>query len=211
MKHLAVLSVVFLFIACSGEQQEQEVIAMEDLMGGVGEETIDSVSAGTDDTVIEDSELGYFVHSQSSQYDTTSHDEYSQMDRFSFSTREKIVFEGKETVPYGDNLDVTPRAWFYHYTFSDSAKTNNAFYNFLDDVSENGESEPVRIYEDMEALKTPPLHYIVYDTSIVFIKYTCEAEKNDWKSFEDSLINYYGSEYRYRFDVECGGPLKWLD
>jgi hypothetical protein len=44
---------------------------------------------------------------------------------------------------------------------------------------------------------------------MVTLEYSCEHVQNDWKTFKDEIIKIYGKNYRYKIDVECGGPLKW--
>ncbi len=207
MKYLSVLNILLL-MACSGEA-ENEVVSMDDLMGETGSYEVDSSEIETGSKIDDNSVYGQFADSQLDMYDTTAHNEFHLLDRFGFSKSQKLLFTGKEDVPYGRNGRATPKAYLFCYNFSDSSKTNNAFYNYLDGMPEEGEGGPVRLLEDVASIKMPPMHMIVYDSSIVTIRYTCEAEENDWDSFEDSLIAKYGRAYRYRFDVDCGGPLKW--
>ena len=84
---------------------------------------------------------------------------------------------------------------------------NNAFYNWLDCFG--SDCNPVNLNQDIESVKTPPSLTLVYDTTLISVKYLCEHDKNDWKSFQDSIVKQYGKDYRYRIDVGCGGPLIW--
>ena len=104
---------------------------------------------------------------------------------------------------------VTPTANFFYYSFADSNKTLNAFYNYLDVMASDGEGGPVKLNEDVKSIKMPPMFMLVYDTIIVSTQYMCEHAENDWKSFQDSVLNTYGKNYKYQIDVACGGPLKW--
>lgn len=208
MKKLLFLLIPFTFFACNGGDQDGEVINAEDFLGETGQ-IIDSVEIDTTLNIDLGTELSQLVNCLSSTYDTLSQSEFHLLDRFSFSTSQKLAFKGKSEVPYGKSAMVTPKANFFYYTFTDTTKTLSAFYNYLDEMAAEGEGGPVKLMEDVEAIKMPPMFMVVYDTVIVSAKYLCEHESNDWGSFQDSILKVYGSEYRYQIDVDCGGPLKW--
>lgn len=196
-------------LSCGGETPQEEIIDLEDLIGEVGEMKIDSSDMNNEAVQIGDTDFDHFVFSQLQNYDTAALVDRHLLDRFGYSTNRRIQFVGKENVPYGKNGKATPKADIFYYCFSDSVKTNNAFYNYLDGMAEEGEGGPVKLMQDVDAIKMPPMQMFVYDTVIVSAHYTCEAVSNDWKPFKDSLISKFGSNYRYRFDVKCGGPLVW--
>jgi hypothetical protein len=195
-------------MACNGGEEKPEVISMDDFLGETGEviEEVDVV----EDSIIEvpTGTMSLFVHNQLQSFDTSATDEFHLIDRFSYNQRNKILFKGKTDVPYGDNIMVTPRAEFFYYTFSDTAKTKNAFYNWLDGFN-NGEGDEVKLNQDAQGIKTPPRFALVYDTVIVTVNYRCEDQKQNWSPFEDSIISRFGKDYNYRMEIGCGGPLKW--
>lgn len=196
-------------ISCGGDKEKEESIDFDDFAGSTGVEENDTA---TSDAVIEADNLFSvmkLVNKMSSDYDTSKMNESHPIDRFNFSSNRKIRFTGKEDVPYGKSSMVTPKADFFYYSFVDSNKTINAFYNYLDIMADEGEGGPVKLNEDVKAIKSPPMFMLVYDTVIVSAKYLCEHEKNDWDSFQDSIINVYGKDYKYQIDIDCGGPLKW--
>lgn len=201
------LSLIF-GAACS-EDKKPEVISLEELIGDVGEMNTDSSGIGANSLNQTASIFTGFVNSQLQSYDTVTLKDFHLLDRFSFSNQKKIRFIGKEDVPYGKTGKATPRADFYYYTFPDSVRTNNALYNYLDEMAAEGEGGPVKLMVDVNAIKMPPMQMFVYDTTIIALHYTCEAVKNNWRPFQDSLFTKYGKKYRYRFDVACGGPLTW--
>lgn len=204
MKNFLYIAFILLF-SCS-EERQTEVISFEDLAGETGvPEQADTVS--TLDSTFIPSEINLFIAGQLPNYDTLSHLKPHSIDRFGYSTQRKIEFTGKNEVPYGKTSMVIPKANLYYYTFSDSTKTKNAFYNWLDCYG--NDCNVVKINEDIDAIKTTPMFTLVYDTCIVAVEYLCEHQKNDWKSFQDSLIVNFGRTYKYRIDVGCGGPLKW--
>ena len=102
---------------------------------------------------------------------------------------------------------VTPRAEFFYYTFNDSIKTKNAFYNWLDCFGV--ECDMIKLNEDIEHIKTPPQFALVYDTVIIAIEYRCEDQEFNWRPFQDSVISRFGKDYNYRMQIGCGGPLNW--
>ncbi len=196
-----------LIISCGGNEVNQEVMDLDDVIGETGEEGLDSTTFDEDSTLMASTLLGEFINSQYNGYDTLRHDEFHWMDRFSYTHNEKIEFIGKEEVPYGKTNMVIPKANLFYYSFADSTTTNNAFYNWLDCFG--SDCNVINLNEDVEAIKTPPMFTAIYDTTIVVVEYLCEHAENDWNSFEDSLLNKFGKDYRYLIEVDCGGPLKW--
>lgn len=207
MKHFLISISIGFLVACGEKEAEHEVISFEEFAGTSG--NADSL-ASADTAMLETNEipgLSGFVRGQLSLYDTLTGEGIHSLDRFGFSTSKKLDFKAKFQVPYGKTNQVTPVASLFYYTFADSIKTNNAFYNWLDCFGKD--CTPVSLREDLSSIKTPPMLALVYDTTIVALEYKCEHEKNDWDSFEDSLVNKLGKNYRYRIEVGCGGPLRW--
>lgn len=206
--YISIVGLIVLVGACESKEPENvEVISMEELMGDADSAEIDSTIENIDTLPVYNTVLGHLVATLNENYDTVSLNENHVFDRYGFNSTEKVKFVGKETVPYGKSTMVTPKAEFYLYNFSDSIKLNNAFYNWLDCFG--SDCNEVKLNQDLEAVKTPPSFTLVYDTTMISVKYLCEHEQNDWKSFQDSILKQYGDNYRYRIDVECGGPLKW--
>lgn len=201
------LPFIFLF-SCGGEEEAAEVISLEEFAGETGVPDFDSTNTASDTSAIElHSNIDFLVNSLRSKYDTTIIEKPHLMDRFGYSSVQKIQFIGKEKVAYGKSNMVVPKAEFYYYTFSDTSTTKNAFYNWMDCFG--SDCYPLVLNEDVDAIKMPPLSTWVYDTTVVIAKYLCEHEENDWKSFEDSIESKFGKSYKYSIKVNCGGPLKW--
>lgn len=206
-KNIIGLCFISILISCNGNEEGPEVISMEDFMGETGE--LEEKDVVEEDSVVitPTGEIGLFVHNQLSGFDTSSINEFHPIDRFTFNQRNKILFKGKTNVAYGDIM-VTPRAEFFYYTFADTTKTKNAFYNWLDGFN-NGEGDEVKLNQDANSIKTPPRFALVYDTLIVTVNYRCEDQKQNWSSFEDSIVSRFGKNYNYRMEIGCGGPLTW--
>ena len=205
MKNWIVVLLCFGLLSC-GQEEEIESMSLEDLVGETGPARTDDTSSQIVQVQIP-STIGGFVNSQLLLYDTLSHNKTHSIDRFGYSSFQKIQFKGKNTVSYGKTNMVTPIATLFLYNFSDTLKTKNAFYNWLDCYG--SDCNPVKLNEDVTSIKTPPMFTLVYDTCIVTVEYLCEHKKNDWKSFQDSIVSKFGNNYLYRIDVECGGPLTW--
>lgn len=207
MRKLVYILVPFI-IACSGAEDEGNNVNYEDFAGETGIET-DSFLLNID-TVLDLSTFeGKLIGALSSDYDTTVNTEFNPLDRFSFSESKKIGFKAKYEVPYGKTTMVYPQANFFYYSFNDTTTTKNAFYNYLDGLSASGEVGAVKINQDLNSIKSPPVFLLVYDTMIVTTEYFCEHAKNDWQPLQDSIEAIYGDNYRYKINLSCGGPLKW--
>lgn len=209
MKKTILVFAVGLLTACGGEVQDNDAVDFEDFAGNTGVEVDSSDSEGVEELSF-DSQIDELSSRLDGVYDTVAHNDFHPMDRFSFSSSQKLQFTGMDDVPYGSSgTTVTPKAQFFYYSFADTNKTINAFYNYLDQMADDSEGGPVKLNQDLEAIKMPPMFMAVYDTIIVTAKYMCEHEENDWDSFQDSILQVYGTEYKYYIDVDCGGPLSW--
>ena len=204
---IGVFFVSLVFFACSNDAEKGEVISMDDFAGETGELLENNTQI--EDTFIRDNDgpLSQFLASQLANFDTVSHAEFNPIDRFSYSQKLKIEFESKTDVDYGKDKKVTPRASFYYYSFADSTKTKNAFYNWLDCFG--GECQQIKLFDDSSAIKMPPAYIAVYDTVIVVADYRCEDGKFSWEPFQDSIKNKFGAKARYELKVKCGGPIIW--
>ena len=209
MNRIWILIFPLLIFSCSGGEQDVEAVDYDDWAGETGLEE-DTANVDIEEEVDNSFSMNILMKNMQPEYDTSAFSDFHPMDRYSFSTSSKVKFVGKNEVPYGKSAMVTPTAEFFYYSFTDSNKTINAFYNYLDIMAEDGEGGPVKLLEDVEAIKTPPMFMLVYDTVIVSARYMCEHEKNDWNSFQDSILKVYGEEFKYQIDVDCGGPLKWI-
>ncbi|UKN02548.1 hypothetical protein K6119_03335 [Paracrocinitomix mangrovi] len=212
MRNAIILACCIGLFACGSEEEQQEVLDFEDFAGETGiEEVVDSANTNVEIDTNDNTGVSELISAMHSKYDTLALEDFHLLDRFGFSQSKKVKFKGNFEVPYGKSTMVKPTAELYYYSFADSNKTNSAFYNYLDGMASEGEGGPVKLNVDVDAIKTPPMFMLVYDTVIVATNYQCEHAKNDWQSFQDSLLNYFGENYRYSFEVDCGGPLKWKE
>lgn len=192
-----------LFLSCNKTEKNQEVISFEELAGSTG-------SDSTAPSVVYTMPAGYtpefasFVSRELPAYDTIGHKKIHPMDRFGFSHSYKLDF--KEKIPSNQPAETQGfSASVYYYTFSDTLKTKNAFYNWLDCFGKScAEIKPGQSSEELDAL---PSSAIVYDTTVIAIEYVCG--QNGWKTFEDSVIANFGKKYRYRFNTTCTGSINW--
>ena len=206
MKNWIYLIGFFVLTACNGSGKKNESISFEDLAGSTGELVEDSTKVISTDTLFLETPFDFFVHNIQTEYDTSVHSEFHPIDRFTYNQRKKILFKSKIDVKYGET-DVTPRAEFFYYSFSDTTKTKNAFYNWLDCFG--SDCQIITLKEDEKSLKSPPMFTLIYDTMIVVMNYRCEDQKFNWKPIQDSVKTCFGRNYNYQIDVGCGGPLKW--
>ena len=202
-----ILSILLNYSCNSQKEQKVELVSINDLMGDSTEQIDNNIDVQKDTLPELSTNIQKLIYSLQPDYDTIFLNDTHIFDRFGFNSSYKLQFVGKNKVPYGKSSMVTPKANLFVYNFSDSVKLNNAFYNWLDCFG--SDCQAVKLNEDIDAVKTPPSFTLVYDTTIVMIEYPCEHQQNNWRAFKDSVIKKYGSNYRYRIDVDCGGPLKW--
>ncbi len=207
MYKITIFLICFIAFSCGNETVSGDSISMEDFAGETGElvdeniEILDTIRVDTSGI------LNQFFSSQLEQFDTMSHSKFNPIDRFTYNQKFKIEFKSKSDVTYGKDKMVAPRASFYYYSFADSTKTKNAFYNWLDCFGTD--CQQIKLFDDSSAIKMPPSYIAVYDTVILVADYRCEDAKFNWTPFQDSLKAKFGSTARYELNVKCGGPIKW--
>lgn len=188
------------------EEKPPEVISFEELTGKTN-----SPSAEFSDSTAESSvfieNLTPFIKSQLVDYDTMPHRKIHPLDRFGFTYSYKLDFRGHEDIPSGEKGSLEPVASLYYYSFSDTLKTKNAFYNWLDCFGSSCES--VQLNKNAEELDIVSGFGVVYDTVIVSVEYLCEQKKYNWKQFETSFFVQFGENYRHRYETKCSGSLLW--
>ncbi|MBL7898152.1 MAG: hypothetical protein JNJ99_06430, partial [Crocinitomicaceae bacterium] len=143
MKKIYFGLVLFSLVACEQEQAPQEVISFEELAGQTGEEPT-LVTENQSNPILKIEKLNDFVNSQLYLFDTISNHESHPIDRFGYSSFSKLNFSLKSMV----NSDSNESASLYYYSFSDTVKTQNAFYNWLDCFGKNCES--VQLEKDLD-------------------------------------------------------------
>lgn len=202
------LNILIVLFAISCRNEPNETLDFDEFAGDTGL-IEDSLVVTTDSVKSDGTALGELIEAVKSEYDTLTLSEGHPMDRFGYSTSRKVQFKGLNEVPYGKTNMVYPLAKFYYYSFADTNKTLNAFYNYLDVIAEEGEGGPVKLNVDVESIKTPPLFMVVYDTVIVAANFMCEHKSNNWIPFQKSILDVFGKEFTHQINIDCGGPLKW--
>jgi len=155
MKRLIVVLIPIMF-SCGGAENKKEAIDIDDFIGETGE-LVDSSEIEIVDDFSELTEVSKLIRIMEPEYDTVQGTGFHSLDRFGYSTFQKVDFKGKNEVPYGKTNMVYPQAELFYYTFSDTNKTTNAFYNYLDGMAAEGEGGPVKINQDVQSIKMPPM------------------------------------------------------
>src|SRR5688572_21608872 len=203
-KNISLFVLTTLLWACGTKEQEAELISFEELAGETGTEQNQAAPAETDH--YEQAPLfREFIQGQVSLFDTSQNIKAHPLDRFGFSSAMKLNFKHKAGA--GTPETGPSSASVYYYTFSDSLKTKNAFYNWLDCFGKD--CDAVQLNKKMDKLSADPSITLVYDTTIVAIEYGCADARGTWKSLQDSLISTFGKSYKYRLEVKCNGPVEW--
>lgn len=202
---LTYLLLCWLIIGCNAPSEKQQPLSMEEFAGEIGEEIQEEEQIDTT-TNLPKGIFEQLIANQLGLYDTVELNAFHPMDRFTFNHQKKVTLKSKKTISSKAD-QITPTAALYYYTFSDTLKTKNALYNWLDCFGPN--CEMVQLNEDNDTIKMPPLFSVVYDTTLVIANYRCEDNAFDWKPLQDSIIQCFGKNYTYRIEVGCEGPLRW--
>jgi len=200
------LFVLLILISCTPEQQDVETVSMDDLMG----ETTTTIF-NENDTLTTQPEvqidfaksIADLIQNLAPNYAASELNKPHAFDRYGFTTKAKakILLKSDQKNKSESNTEL------FVYTFSDSTKLNNAFYNLLDCFGDN--CSEIKVREDLELIKTTPSTTLVYDTVYVYINHEQNYTKKDWNNLLKNITNKYGSSYRYKIDITKKGKLSW--
>lgn len=206
-------TLLLVIMACSAPSDKkgsEETLNFEAFAGKTGQLAADS-SAVRDTSLLDVSKpMAHIVHQLLTDHDTHPLLSPHALDRFGFSNRRKIQLTKRQhsvQPPNGD--DDTPATALYYYSFSDTLKTFNAFYNYLDIIAEGTSTHSIKLNQDEDSVQSPPLFVMVYDTVIVAANYSCENQRNNGRFLQDVLLDNYGKAYHYHLVITCEGTLKW--
>lgn len=202
MRYVLFFIVTSYLVSCSSTDSHiPETISMEDLMGKEEVEAVNVEDNEDESNVISDgTSLSNMVFSLRPHYDTIDLLKRHKLDRFGYSSSDKVRFVSKLDTLHSF-VDV------YQYHFSDSVKLNNAFYNWLDCFGQN--CIELKLGIDSVDLNIAPTYALIYDTTLISVNYSPNFNKSDFKSFKDSVVAKFGEAYRYKILTNAKGDLKW--
>ena len=206
MRRLIYLTLTGIICFTCQSEQKKEVLSFEEIAGETGIESADTEEIDRSFTMLDSSINGQFAHAMCHEFDSDSATDFHVFDRYTSNYSRKMFFKQKMVDP-GSTNEVGPSVCLFYYTFEDSIKTNNAFYNYLDELS-MAASNPIQIGKNTDKVMAPPQYMLVYDTVIVSAKYKQEIAYN-WGSFQDSMKVYYGKTPRYELELQDEGTLNW--
>lgn len=94
---------------------------------------------------------------------------------------------------------------FLRWNFTDSLKTMNAFYNWIDNFGDKGKS--IRIGEKRNFQKQPFIMF-VGDTSITFIESNSNVSFNEWEEF--CSIGGEEKDWNYVIEQRVRSKARWF-
>ena len=63
--------------------------------------------------------------------------------------------------------------------------------------------------DDVKAIKTTPIVYLINEKTIIFCKIHCEHTDNFWTTFKHDLIMTFGNGASGIIEAGCGGPINF--
>jgi hypothetical protein len=168
MKIVVSLFVLFLLFSC-GQKPKEEVLDMEDIIpqsdrykeGVTTDPKKDTVDLGFDIWLADKS--GIVV------MEVDKHEEPMFVDRFQPKSMLKVDLTTK-----------TETLFFGQWTFKDSLKTMNAFYNWIDCFGENCKSLK---YLKETNFQSDPMLIFLNDTSITYISSASQLDEKKWQKY----------------------------
>lgn len=204
MRYLIPTLLLCSFFACSEPEPEVEEVTME-------EEEVDTTAALDVAPELLNDDLvarldGFFEHLKE-DYEAVDEGSCRIVDQ---STITCSAFFKKRTDIEGTG--VYPRLNVSLYVFPDAETADNKIVEFLSEFDSS--SEQIVIGENIEAIKTTPMHILLCGNEAVVMQYPCEHIENDWQVLLDDLIEHFtepGNDTNYWLGsmYECGINLTW--
>ncbi len=194
-KLLCILSILVFFSSCG--DKENEVIDLNDIIEG--SERYNEDSLNVDHKTKEDDTLAIYLK------DFKSHgidvNELTVIEEKYFPDRLGPIHTLKFELQCEEN---TFR--FVQWTFDDSTKVINAFYNWMDCFGEKCKS--IFIGEE-RVFQTNPFHLLVNDSSLIFIEGIESFDFKEWESYFEK--KGYGLDWNYVIEQRKRGRAHWFN
>ena len=168
MKQFLILLVLPLFFSC--EEPIEEVIDLTDIIEG--SENYKEREEVAEKIIIDDTLLSLTIPFNEKGFQFIAANQISRNllpDRFGPVSRNKI-----ELVSIADTIN------YWCWSYADSIKTMNAFYNWIDNFGANGKSIFIGEKTNFQSL---PFIVFVGDTSITFIESNLNLPYSEWESY----------------------------
>lgn len=199
IKVLLIIQLIFL-ISCKGKTVSEEQISLEDYIGvsdSLGSFTDndqnDSLNVLYQDTLPKDQLISGLL----SDYDTSLLTKSTIFDRFSYSSKRKILLSPKDSLI--ENIEL------YMYHFKDSIGLNNALFNWLDCFGED--CLELQIGIDTNQINSKPIWCEISDTTIIFIQANKQPIK---KNVRNAISDGLSGSKKYSFIVDHKNRIKWF-
>ena len=148
-----------------------------------------------------------FGHLLQKEYDTLSNSSFHFLERFEFSSVEKIRLKKQSGVSYGEIQGIFPEAAIWMFRYPDTLKRFNAMNNWLNCYGRD--CTPVKFKEPLKAVKTIPSWALIKDSLIIVMEWPCEHKENDWQKITRMVDSSFSENNSTILRVDCGGPLEW--
>lgn len=186
-------SCILISTSCSSNKEEK-IIAAEKVIP-----TSDYESSVSDSIIIPAQDYGFNKDTAALyklNYDSIYLNENAFFpERFNPTKSKKLILKS--------GIDST--LW-YHWTFKDSIKTNNAFYNWLDCFDKNCKS--VKLYEKKNLQKDNFILFIS-DTSITYVSSNAMVSKSAWLNYYNNHLGI--SDWKLIIFQKKNGKADWTN
>ncbi len=199
IKNFIYISLGLILLACNNKEATEEVISIEDLIGGKNEDTLtdhevtDTVVIVTDSTT-----LGPLVLELADTYDTSTNKMTTLFDRFSVIAREKVSFLSKDSL--SGQVDL------FYYSFKDTNALNNAIYNWMDCFGKG--CYEITPGENIAVKGEVPMWCNIYQDKLILVRFGDQQFE-----LNSALIKVAGKLFsdkpKYQFKISDKQKLTW--
>lgn len=200
-----IIIIGFSFTILSCNNNEENVTRLEDTNSNNFEISIDSISKNH----IADTSLSDFVRNQLSEYDIINNDKndkFHVLENSKYERSQYAYLKKQTSINYGDVEGIYPKINLFLYKYTDSLICENTFAEWLKTI---GDDDKIKVMENKDSVKTPPIFALKSANVIFVLYYLCEHQENNWEDVKEKMKEYFKDKKYITMNIECGGPLKW--
>lgn len=196
MKELLFIVSILVFFSSCGDK-ENEVIDLNDIIEGSDRYNEDLTNV--DDKASEEDSLSIYLNDFKSNGIAVN--ELTVIDDKYFPDRLGPIATKKFEIQLNEN---TFR--FVQWTFKDSTKVMNAFFNWIDCFGENCKS--IFVGEE-RVFQTNPFHLLVNDSSLIFIEGIESFDFKEWENYFEQ--KGFTLDWNYVIEQRKRGKARWFN
>jgi hypothetical protein len=203
-KIIILILIPLLIVNCNNQPEAKEVISMEDFAGEFGGDSsyyAQPIQENGLNFQIKSPKIDSLLKPLLKNCNVQQNEQPQIIDRFGYELRDKISLQG----PARDSI--RSKHAFYYYEFSDSTKTKNALYNWMDCFGET--CEMIARNEPKKRVAGQPMQVFVFEKDILIWEYDCNSYDQLNEIILEDINKVFTVNPLHHIEVNCLQEIIW--